>query len=83
MAKPIGITGYEVKSLKMYLNLYTFPGYIMFIYSIINFILLVFYFEEDVDVKRSIKEKMKQMQRRMLILIIIIIVFWSQCWILI
>lgn len=64
IAKPIGTSGYTVKSIKMYLNLYTLPGYFMFIFSIINMVFLMFYFVEDLDVKKITKMKIKQLHRR-------------------
>ena len=61
-AKPVGSKGLYVSSIKLYLNIYTMPCYLMIILCIINFILVLRYFSEDID---NSKKKFKQENKRL------------------
>ncbi|XP_066920720.1 major facilitator superfamily domain-containing protein 8-like isoform X1 [Clytia hemisphaerica] len=64
MAKPIGSNEYEIKAIKMYINVFTLPGFFMIILSIINFVLVALYFKENVHAKEKMKKESRRLRRQ-------------------
>lgn len=62
LAKPVGSKGLEVDSIKLYVNVYTVPGFLMIIAAIANFIVVLLYFNENLD---NSKEKFHQEVRKL------------------
>lgn len=64
LAKLIGPNDYIIKPIKMHFNIYTIPGYFMVFMSIINFVVVVIYFTENLEIKENFKREVRRLRRR-------------------
>lgn len=64
LSKVVPSNGVYVSSIKFYFDIYTAPCYMMIILSVVNAVLLTFYYVEDVGgAKEKFKEEVKRLRR--------------------